>query len=50
MKRLMLLVFGLTTLSAPAYAQSDTALIEQALAAAPRRAQEAAAVIKWNAD
>ena len=50
MKRLMLLVFGLTTLSAPAYAQSDTALIEQALAAAARRAQEAAAVIKWNAD
>ena len=50
MKRLMLLVFGLTTLSAPAYAQSDGDLIDQALAAAPGRAREAAAVIKWNAD
>ena len=50
MNRLMLVVFGLTILSPPAYAQSDTELIEQALGAAPRRAQEAAAVIKWNVD
>ncbi len=50
MKRFMLLVFGLTTLSPSAYAQSDAELIEQALTAAPRRAQEAAVVIKWNAD
>ena len=50
MKRLMLLVLGLTTLSPSAYAQSDAELIEQALTAAPRRAQEAAVVIKWNAD
>ena len=50
MKRIMLLVFCLTILSPPAYAQSDADLIQQALAAAARRAQEAAAVIKWNAD
>ncbi len=50
MKRLMLHVVGLTTFALPVYAQSDAALIEQALAAAPGRAREAAAVIKWNAD
>ena len=50
MKRLLLLALGVLTLSPSAYAQSDSELIEQALAAAPRRARDDASVIKWSAD
>ena len=49
MKRLVLLVLGLAAASG-AYAQSNAELIEGALAAAPARARDAAAVIQWNAD
>ena len=45
MKRLLLLALGILTLSPSAYAQSDSELIEQALAAAPRRARDDASVI-----
>ena len=38
------------TVTPDVQAQTNDDLIEQALAAAPRRAQEGAAVIKWNAD
>lgn len=50
MKRVILLALGLTALTSAAYAQSNAELIEEALAAAPGRAREGAAVIKWNAD
>ncbi len=49
MKRLVLLVLGVAAASG-AYAQSNAELIDQALAAAPVRARDAAAVIQWNAD
>ena len=52
MKRIVLIVLGLGALafSSSAYAQTDAELIEQALSAAPRRAREGAAVVKWAAD
>ena len=50
MKRLVLLVVGIAAGASGAYAQSDAELIEGALAAAPVRARDATAVIKWNAD
>ena len=49
MKRLLLLALGILTFAPSAYAQSDSELIEQALAAAPRRARDDASVIKWSA-
>ena len=50
MKRLVLLVLGIAAGASGAYAQSNAELIEGALAAAPVRARDAAAVIQWNAD
>ena len=50
MKRMLLLVLGIVAISPNAYAQSDAELIEQALAAAPRRARDDASVVKWSAD
>ena len=50
MKRLVLLVLGVAAGATGAHAQSNAELIEGALAAAPARARDAAAVIQWNAD
>ena len=50
MKRLVLLVLGIAAAATGAHAQSNAELIEGALAAAPVRARDAAAVIQWNAD
>ena len=52
MKRTVLIVlaFGALAFSSSVYAQSNAALIEMALAAAPRRAREGATVVKWAAD
>ncbi len=50
MKRVLFLVLGIAAISPHSYAQSDTELIEQALAAASRRARDGASVIKWSAD
>lgn len=50
MKRILLIVVGIVAITPNSYAQSDAALIEQALVAAPGRARQNASVIKWNAD
>ena len=50
MKRIVLIVLGVLAVSTSAYAQTTAEIIERALAAAPRRAREGAAVIKWNLD
>ena len=50
MKRILLAVLGLLTLSAGADAQSTAQTIERALRAAPARAREDATVISWRAD
>jgi uncharacterized lipoprotein NlpE involved in copper resistance len=50
MKRTILLAVGLLALSSSAFAQTPAEAIDRALAAAPRNAREAAAVIKWKAD
>ena len=52
MKRIVLIVlaFGALAFSSSVYAQTDAELIEGALSAAPRRAREGAAVVKWAAD
>ncbi len=50
MKRIVLIVLGVLAVSTSAYAQTTAEIIERALAAAPRRAREGAAVIKWKAD
>ncbi len=52
MKRTVLIVlaFGALAFSSSVYAQTNAELIEQALAAAPRRAREGATVVKWAAD
>ena len=50
MKRFVLIVVGIAAAATAAHAQSNAELIEQALAGAPRRARDAAAVIQWNAD
>ena len=47
MKRIVL---GVLAISTGAYAQTTAEIIERALAAAPGRAREEAAVIKWNPD
>lgn len=49
MKRIVLAI-ALVSLPAGAGAQSNQDLIEGALAAAPTRAREATAVVRWNAD
>ena len=52
MKRIVLVVLGLGALafSSSVYAQTNAELIEQSVAAAPRRGQEGATVVKWAAD
>ena len=50
MKRILFIVLGIATIAPNSYAQSDAELIEQVLAAAPRRARDDASVIKWSAD
>ena len=50
MKRVFFLILGVAAISPITHAQSDAELIEQAVAAAPRRAQADASVIKWSAD
>ena len=52
MKRIVLIVlgFGALAFSSTLYAQTNAQLIEQSLAAAPRRAREGASVVKWAAD
>ncbi len=50
MQRIVLIVLGVLAVSTSAYAQTTAELIERALAAAPRRAREGAAVITWNSD
>lgn len=50
MKRTILMAAGLLAFSSSAFAQAPAEAIEKALAAAPRTAREAAAVIKWKAD
>jgi hypothetical protein len=47
---LIALAFGALAISSGVYAQSNAEIIEGALSAAPARAREATAVIKWNAD
>ncbi len=50
MKRIILAVLGVLTVSAGADAQSTAMTIERALLAAPARARAAATVVSWNAD
>lgn len=52
MKRMVLIVlgFGALAFSSNVYAQTDAQLIEQALAAAPRRGRDDASVVKWAGD
>ena len=52
MKRMVLTVlgFGALAFSSSVDAQTNAELIEQSLAAAPRRAREGASVVKWAAD
>ena len=49
MQPITLIVLGVLAVSSGVYAQTAADTIERALAAAPRRAREGAAVIKWNA-
>jgi hypothetical protein len=50
MKRIILAVLGVLTVSVGVDAQSTAQTIERALLAAPTRGQDAATVIGWNAD
>lgn len=51
MKRILIAVFGVLAAAGAVEAQAtDAQLIERALLAAPARAREGAAVVKWNAD
>lgn len=50
MKRIVLLAVGIAAFATGAHAQSNAQLIEQALAAAPRRGADDATVVKWAAD
>ena len=50
MKRIVLLAVGIAAFSTGAYAQSNAELIENSLAAAPRRGRDDATVVKWAAD
>lgn len=51
MKRILLAIVGLLVLSSGVEAQmTDAQLIERAVKAAPARARENAAVVKWNSD
>ena len=50
MKRIILAVVGVLTVSAGVDAQNTAQTIERALLAAPARGRDAVTVIKWNAD
>ncbi len=50
MKRIILAVVGVLTVSAGADAQSTMQMIDRALLAAPARGRDATSVIKWNAN
>jgi hypothetical protein len=50
MTRIIPVALGFLALASGAYAQTNADMIENALMAAPGRAREGAAVIKWNAD
>ncbi len=50
MKRIILAVVGVLTVSASADAQSTAQIIENALTAAPARGRDATTVIRWSAD
>lgn len=50
MARIILFVAGVLAISTTGFAQTTAETIERALAAAPARAREATAVIKWNDD
>jgi ethanolamine utilization microcompartment shell protein EutL len=50
MKRILLAVVGVLSVSASADAQSTAEMIERALVPAPTRTRDAVTVIKWNAD
>jgi hypothetical protein len=50
MKRIILAVLGVLTVSAGVDAQNSAQSIEKALLAAPARGRDAATVISWNAD
>jgi hypothetical protein len=50
MKRVALIVVGMLAVSASAFAQAPTDIIDRALSAAPRNMKEGATVIKWKAD
>ena len=50
MKHIILVVVGVVSIQVSANAQTAAETIERALAAAPGRAREGTAVIKWNAD
>jgi hypothetical protein len=50
MARTVLITLGLLAMSTSTFAQTSAETIERALAAAPRQARDAAAVIKWKAD
>lgn len=50
MKRVLLTLAAALCVPVAAEAQSSEAIIEDALAAAPARARDGAAVIRWNAD
>jgi hypothetical protein len=52
MKRIVLAILGVLTISAGAQAQmlTDAQLIARAVMAAPERARDGAAVVKWSAD
>jgi hypothetical protein len=50
MRRIALIVLGVPAVAPAAAAQTPAEAIEKALAAAPRQAREAAAVIKWKPD
>ncbi len=50
MKRIILALLGVLTVSVGADAQTTAQTIERALMAAPVRGRDAASVVKWNAD
>ena len=50
MKRIILAVLGVLTVSAGAEAQNNAQMIERALLAAPARGRDATSVISWNAN
>ena len=50
MKRILLAVLGVLTVSVGADAQSSAQTIERALLAAPTRGRDATTVVRWNAD